>query len=114
MGRIMPRFREHLGSADASIIKARRELLAAVKTLTENGTPPPASQDPSLYRVRPCETILTPTDDWQTKLDDWHHMRTDQYPNEEYMLPRWNRGGGPGGRPRQEAQREEPIQARTS
>jgi hypothetical protein len=114
MGRIMPRFREHLGSADASIIKARLELLAAVKTLTENGTPPPASQDPSLYRVRPCETILTPTDDWQTKLDDWHHMRTDQYPNEEYMLPRWNRGGGPGGRPRQEAQREEPIQARTS
>jgi hypothetical protein len=109
MGRVKPRYREHLGSADASIIRARRELLAAAKGLAENGTPPPASQDASLYRVRPCETILTPNDDWRSRLDDWHHMRTDQYPNEEYMLPRWNRSRGPG-QPRQ----EQPIQAETS
>jgi hypothetical protein len=33
-------------------------------------------------------------------------MRTDQYPNEEYMLPRWNRGRGPGAPPRRS---EEPM-----
>jgi nitrite reductase/ring-hydroxylating ferredoxin subunit len=110
MGRIMPRHREHLGTADASIIRGRRALIAAATALAEHGTPPPASQQPELYRVRPCETILTPKDDWQTALSDWHNLRTNDYPNVEYMLPRWNRGAPRGeglGRPVQ-AQVESP------
>lgn len=94
MGKIMPRYREHLGTADASIIRARRTLIAAAKALQENGTPPPASQEPGMYRVRQCETILGPAQDWQTELADWHHMRTDAYPNLEIMDKRWNQRGG--------------------
>jgi phthalate 4,5-dioxygenase oxygenase subunit len=94
MGKIMPRYREHLGTADASIIRARRVLIAAAKALQESGTPPPASQEPEMYRVRQCETILAPAQDWQTELDAWHHMRTDAYPNLEIMDKRWNSRGG--------------------
>jgi nitrite reductase/ring-hydroxylating ferredoxin subunit len=112
MGKIMPRFREHLGSADASIIRARRELLAAARALAEKGTPPPASQEPELYRVRPCETILTPTDDWQSRLDDWHHMRTNDYPNEEYMVPRWGQARRASREADKDREREQPVRVR--
>jgi nitrite reductase/ring-hydroxylating ferredoxin subunit len=94
MGRIMPRYREHLGTADATIIRARRVILGAVKALQVKGTPPPGSLDAEMYRVRQCETILQPTQDWQAELEAWHNMRTDEYPNEEVMLRRWNQMGG--------------------
>ena len=44
--------------------------------------------------MRQCETILAPTQDWQTELEAWHHMRTDDYPNLETMDKRWNQRGG--------------------
>jgi nitrite reductase/ring-hydroxylating ferredoxin subunit len=96
MGSIMPRYREHLGTADATIIAARRSLLAAAKELQENGTPPPASTKPELYRVRPCETVLPAAADWQEALGDWLNCRTTEYPGWDIMVKRWNRGGGGG------------------
>jgi hypothetical protein len=93
MGKTMPRFREHLGTADGSIIRARRALLAAARAYAETGNPPPASRRPELYKVRQCETVLPPSVDWQVALADWHAMRTNDYPNWEHMSTRWRPEG---------------------
>jgi phthalate 4,5-dioxygenase oxygenase subunit len=58
MGLIMDRTREHLGTADATVIKLRRKMLAAVKALREDGVEPPGVHSPDLYTVRSCATVL--------------------------------------------------------
>jgi hypothetical protein len=106
MGKQMKRYREHLGTADSTIIRARRVLLATMRGLQE-GKVPPSVNEPNLYKVRPCETILPPGVDWEVSLDDWHKMRTDEYPNVETMAKRWGAMSGPGA-PRQ----GQPVAAR--
>jgi phthalate 4,5-dioxygenase oxygenase subunit len=61
MGPIYDRTREHLGSADAMIIQARRRLIDAARELRDLGTSPPGVDDPAIYRVRPA-SILLPRD----------------------------------------------------
>lgn len=80
MGPIMDRTREHLGTTDVSIIRARRMLLRAATQLREDGTPPPASEHPEHYNVRSCATVLPPGADWEAELDDWHNCRTTEFP----------------------------------
>ena len=80
MGRIMDRTREHLGTTDVSIIRARRMLLRAAARLREDGTPPPGSERPQDYYVRSCAAILPPGADWEAELDDWHNCRTSEPP----------------------------------
>src|SRR5919197_2631215 len=50
MGPIYDRTKEHLGSADAMVIRVRRRLIAAVKAHMR-GVPPPGIDDPEVYRV---------------------------------------------------------------
>jgi len=64
MGPICDRTREHLGPADAMIIRVRRRLLHAAKLLRESGITPPGVDEPALYRVRPVGAILPPGTDW--------------------------------------------------
>jgi phthalate 4,5-dioxygenase len=64
MGPIADRTHEHLGKADAMIIRVRKRLLAAARALRDQGTPPPAADSPAAYRVRPAGAILPAGADW--------------------------------------------------
>jgi len=81
MGAIMDRTKEHLGTADAAIIKTRRKLIAAAREFAEIGTPPPGSQNPEWYTVRSCEAVLPAGADWQKDLGPWLEARTPDYPD---------------------------------
>jgi phthalate 4,5-dioxygenase oxygenase subunit len=59
MGPIADRTNEHLGSADAAVIAARRRLLAEAKALAAaDGAATPSGLDPSQQRVRSASMIL--------------------------------------------------------
>lgn len=64
MGAVSDRTREHLGPADAMIIRVRRRLLQAARALRERGVAPPGVSRPDLFRVRPVGAILPPGADW--------------------------------------------------
>ena len=89
----MDRTKEHLGTADAVIIRARRHILAAARALEEDGTPPPGSEQPELYKVRSCTSFVAPGEDWQEALGDWHYARSTEYPvgPNSQGIPRGNR-----------------------
>jgi hypothetical protein len=58
MGSIYQRDNEHLGVTDSGIIRMRRLLINAAKTLRDQGTVPPGVDNPDLYRVRSAITLL--------------------------------------------------------
>ncbi len=78
MGPVMNRNREHLGTTDTAIIKARQRLLSAAKALREQGAPPPAADQPELAKVRSCSALLPDGVNWREALADWHLARTTQ------------------------------------
>ena len=78
MGATMNRTREHLGTTDMAIIKARQILLRAARALHEQGITPPGADQPELYRVRSCSAMLPENVDWRTALEDWHLARTNE------------------------------------
>jgi phthalate 4,5-dioxygenase len=78
MGATMNRTREHLGTTDMAIIKARQILLRAARALREQGITPPGADQPELYRVRSCSAMLPEDVDWRTALEDWHLARTNE------------------------------------
>jgi hypothetical protein len=84
MGSIAPRPQEHLGTTDAMIIATRRSLINAAKRLRDKGEAPPASQEPSKYRVRSGSVVLPAWLDWREAMADWHFARTTQPPAETY------------------------------
>jgi phenylpropionate dioxygenase-like ring-hydroxylating dioxygenase large terminal subunit len=85
MGAVMDREKEHLGTADAALIRVRRRLIAAAEALRDRGTIPPGVDEPELYKLRSCLTVLPPDANWQEALADWHHCRTTQHPNPGFM-----------------------------
>jgi nitrite reductase/ring-hydroxylating ferredoxin subunit len=76
MGAITDRSAEHLGTADAMIIRVRRRLLSAMRSLEDEGTTPPGVDKPELYRRRSSSTTLPMDADWVEALRDWHEART--------------------------------------
>lgn len=78
MGPIMDRTQEHLGSGDLMILRTRQRLLDAALAFREHGTPPPASRDPEVCRVRGTNAILPEGADWAAVLDDWCRGRTNE------------------------------------
>jgi hypothetical protein len=64
MGPIYDRTREHLGSADAMVIRVRRRLIAAVQAHMRHGVVPPGVDDPDVYRVRSGGVLLPEGADW--------------------------------------------------
>jgi phenylpropionate dioxygenase-like ring-hydroxylating dioxygenase large terminal subunit len=82
MGAVCDRTREHLGTTDAMVIATRRKLVRAAKALRDQGTAPPASQDPAAYRKRSCSAILPSDVFWKDALADWHFARTPELPAE--------------------------------
>ena len=80
MGPIMDRTKEHLGTADATIIRVRRRMLEAARAFRERGVTPPCADRPELYRVRSCQAILPKDRSWQEALESWHSCRTTEHP----------------------------------
>ncbi len=64
MGPIYDRRGEHLGSADAMVIRVRRVLLNAVRALAEHGITPPGVYNPEIYRVRSGGAFIPRGADW--------------------------------------------------
>jgi phenylpropionate dioxygenase-like ring-hydroxylating dioxygenase large terminal subunit len=64
MGPIYDRTHEHLGTSDAMVIRTRRRLINAAKALRDSGTPPPAVDQPELYRIRSGGIVLPRSADW--------------------------------------------------
>jgi phenylpropionate dioxygenase-like ring-hydroxylating dioxygenase large terminal subunit len=64
MGPIYQRDHEHLGTTDGLIIRSRRRMINACKAFLEHGTPPPCSDDPSMYSQRSGTVILPRSADW--------------------------------------------------
>jgi len=58
MGVIYKREQEHLGVTDTGIIRMRRILAKHAIALREDGTPPPAVDEPELYKVRSVSTLV--------------------------------------------------------
>jgi hypothetical protein len=106
MGPIMDRTREHLGTADATIIRVRRRMIEAAKAFRERGLTPPGADHPEYYRVRSCQAILPKDVSWQQALDDWHSCRTIEHPTGGFKPARSVPEGG-FGRGRRYVQDEE-------
>lgn len=64
MGAIVDRSREHLGPADAMIIRVRKRLLDAARALRDRNETPPGLDNPGLYAVRPVGAVLPKGADW--------------------------------------------------
>jgi phenylpropionate dioxygenase-like ring-hydroxylating dioxygenase large terminal subunit len=64
MGPVIDRTQEHLGSADAMIIRTRRRAISAARALRDRGEIPPGVDDPSVYRYRSGGVILPRGADW--------------------------------------------------
>lgn len=80
MGRIMDRTKEHLGTADAALIRVRRRLINAARALRDEGTMPPGVEAPELYKVRSCMAVLNNDQPWQEVMADWLNARTPEHP----------------------------------
>jgi phenylpropionate dioxygenase-like ring-hydroxylating dioxygenase large terminal subunit len=65
MGAIYDRTHEHLGTSDAMVIRTRRRLINAARAFRDHGTPPPAVDQPQLYRIRSGGIMLPRSADWQ-------------------------------------------------
>jgi phthalate 4,5-dioxygenase oxygenase subunit len=64
MGPIYDRTREHLGTTDSLIIRARRRLLDSARAFAQSGMVPPGSLNPEFYRVRSGQVCLPKNVNW--------------------------------------------------
>jgi hypothetical protein len=64
MGTIYDRPMEHLGRLDTMIVAVRRTLMAAAKSLRDEGTVHATVTNPQLYRLRSVEIMLPEGVDW--------------------------------------------------
>jgi hypothetical protein len=81
MGPIMDRTKEHLGTADAAVIRARRRFLKMAKDLRERGSVPAGIDNPEIWRARSAQTWLEAETNWKETLADWHAARSDVLPS---------------------------------
>lgn len=64
MGVIYNRSQERLGTSDVMVIRTRRRLLAAARSLDESQVTPPGVDEPDVYRVRSGGVFLPDGADW--------------------------------------------------
>lgn len=79
MGPIMARANEHLGTGDEMVIRTRRRLIAAAKALRDQGTTPPAVDDPRAYRLRSGGVLLRSAD-WLEATAELRRVPDDSVP----------------------------------
>jgi hypothetical protein len=73
MGAILDRSIEHLGSADAMIIRVRRRLLESLQAHSQ-GTIPPGVDQPEAYRRRGVQLTLEPGSNWYQRTEEMVHQ----------------------------------------
>jgi nitrite reductase/ring-hydroxylating ferredoxin subunit len=73
MGALLDRSIEHLGSADAMIIRVRRRLLESLQA-HRDGTLPPGVETPEAYRRRGVQLTLAPGANWYQLTEDMVHQ----------------------------------------
>ena len=73
MGSILDRSIEHLGSADAMVIRVRRRLIDAVRAYRDEGGTPPGVDSPTLYRRRGVQLTLPHGANWMEATEDMVH-----------------------------------------
>ncbi|MFM9967416.1 MAG: Rieske 2Fe-2S domain-containing protein [Burkholderiales bacterium] len=71
MGGIANRSLEHLGLADAGIVRFRRRCTQAALGLSERGTVPPEALKSASYRVRSASVVLNRGVNWIDGARDW-------------------------------------------
>jgi hypothetical protein len=64
MGPIFDRESEHLGTTDALIIRTRRRMITAARSLEQQGVIPPGVDNPELYRQRSGGVLLPRDVNW--------------------------------------------------
>jgi hypothetical protein len=64
MGAVCDRTKEHLGASDAAIVRMRRRLVSAAKTLHERSQAPSGVEDPTLYHKHGDQMLLEEKDSW--------------------------------------------------
>jgi phthalate 4,5-dioxygenase oxygenase subunit len=74
MGKIYDRSAEHLGTADAAIIRVRRSLINAAKALMDREEPPTGALHPEIFRVRGAAAVLPDGADWVTETKGLREM----------------------------------------
>jgi hypothetical protein len=72
MGRLSPRWEEHLGTADKGIIEFRKTLLQMARNMLE-GIEPAQPHTPEAYSVRSTAFVVDAAVDWKDVSD--HHMK---------------------------------------
>jgi hypothetical protein len=77
MGPLYDRSREHLGTSDSMLIRARRKLINAVNALQRDGAVPPGVDKPGLYRMRSGGAILPAGINGMEALREVHFFRSD-------------------------------------
>ncbi|MBV9581270.1 MAG: Rieske 2Fe-2S domain-containing protein [Chloroflexi bacterium] len=73
MGAILDRTIEHLGSADAMIIRVRRRLLETIRAYVDDTLPPGVDQ-PEAYRRRGVQLTLSPGSNWYQLTEQMVHQ----------------------------------------
>ena len=64
MGRIVPRWKEHVGTSDTAIVRWRSLMLRLAREL-QGGKDPDAAKHGEWYNVRSCANMLKRDEDWQ-------------------------------------------------
>jgi phthalate 4,5-dioxygenase len=77
MGPIYDRTREHLGTTDSLIIRARRRLIEAARAFAQTGNPPPGAVQPELFRVRSGQVVLPEGTNWVDATEEKRKAFTD-------------------------------------
>ena len=85
MGPIYNRSQEHLGTADAMIIRVRRRLIAAARALQDGAAVPPGVDQPAAYQVRSGGVILPKGVDWIAATKDLRQAFT-QHPEVDLSI----------------------------
>src|SRR5262249_7398471 len=80
MGPIYDRTQEHLGTSDAMVIRTRRRVLSAARSLRDSGVTPPGVDDPTVYRYRSGGVILPKTADWLEATKELRTARIERGP----------------------------------
>jgi hypothetical protein len=78
MGTIYDRTQEHLGTSDAMIIRARRSLISAAKSLRDRSEVPPGVDNPGLYRMRSGGALLPKNVNGLEVLKPVHFLESDE------------------------------------
>jgi hypothetical protein len=64
MGPVYDRTQEHLGTTDMGIIRVRKRLIEAARSLADHGVTPPGADQPAQYAIRAASAVVELDGSW--------------------------------------------------